>query len=131
MISLNLEKRKAETVEAEEKSEARKEERIARFAKIREDEKDLFTIYKLTQDNVLEEGLTLRDDITDEELSGFRGEDKEEDPEAKALMYPHRFDPYERETVRILQDLIAISKTGNPVNISEAKAGSSTAATPQ
>ena len=120
VISLNIEKRKAETVESEEKSEARKEERIARFARIREDEKDLFTIYKLTQDNVLEEGLTLREDISDEELSGFKGEKKEEDPEADALMYPHRFDPYERETVRILQDLIAISETGKPVNISEA-----------
>ena len=121
VISLNLDKRKAETVEAVEKGEARKDERIDRFAKTREGEKDMFTIYKLTQDNVLDEGLTLRDDLSDEDLSGFRGEEKEEDPDVKALQYPHRFDPYERETVRILQDLIAITETGKPVNISEAK----------
>ena len=87
----------------------------------------MFTIYKLTQDNVLDEGLTLREDLSDEDLSGFRGEEKEDDPDVKALQYPHRFDPYERETVRILQDLIAITETGNPVNISEAKTAAPTA----
>lgn len=121
-IVLNLEQRKAETRADEEKMEARKAERIERFAEIREKEKDLFTIYKLTQDNVLEEGLTLRDDLSAEDLSGMsRGKKEDEDPEAKALQYPHRFDPYERETVRILQDLIAITETGSPVKISEAK----------
>ena len=121
-IVLNLEQRKAEAKADEEKAEARKAERIARFAEIREKEKDLFTIFKLTQDNVLDEGLTLRDDLSAEELSGMsRGKNDEEDPEMKALRYPHRFDPYERETVRIVQDLIAISETGNPVQISEAK----------
>ena len=122
-IVLNLEQRKAEAKADEEKAEARKAERIERFATIREDEKDLFTIYKLTQDNVLKEGLTLRDDLSAEELSGMsRGSKEDEDPDIEALQYPHRFDPYERETVRIVQDLIAITETGNPVNISEVKA---------
>lgn len=121
-ISLNLEKRKQEAKEAEQLREARKKERIERFAKTREEEKDLFTIYKLTQDNVLEEGLTLADELSDEVLSGMtRGKQEEEDPEIKALEYPHKLDPYERETLRIVQDLIAISKTGKPVHISEAK----------
>ncbi|MEM6278172.1 MAG: carboxy terminal-processing peptidase [Verrucomicrobiota bacterium] len=121
-ISLNIEERKRELDEDEAESEQRKEERIERFAKIREEEKDLFQIYKLTQDNVLDERLTLRDDISAEDLSGMsRGVEDEKDEEAKALEYPHKFDPYERETVQILQDLIAISKTGSPVNISEAK----------
>lgn len=121
-ISLNLEKRKQEAKEAEQLREARKKERIERFAKTREEEKDLFTIYKLTQDNVLEEGLTLADELSDEDLSGMtRGKQEEEDPEIKALEYPHKLDPYERETLRIVQDLIAISKTGKPVHISEAK----------
>ncbi|MEM7603226.1 MAG: carboxy terminal-processing peptidase, partial [Verrucomicrobiota bacterium] len=121
-VSLNIEERKLELEEDEAEAEARKEERIERFAKIREDEKDLFTIYKLTQDNVLDEGLTLRDDLSAEDLSGMsRGKQDEKDEDSKALEYPHKFDPYERETVQIMQDLIAISKTGQPVNISEAK----------
>ncbi|MEM1443013.1 MAG: carboxy terminal-processing peptidase, partial [Verrucomicrobiota bacterium] len=121
-ISLNIEERRQELDDDEAQAERRKEERIERFAKIREEEKDLFTIYKLTQDNVLDEGLTLRDDLSAEDLSGMsRGKQDEKDEDSKALEYPHRFDPYERETVQILQDLIAISETGSPVNISEAK----------
>lgn len=121
-ILLNLEARRAKSEAEEARVEARKQERIERFARIREEEEGLFTIYKLTQDNVLDEGLTLRDDLSAEELSGMsRGNNAEDNPEAEALRYPHRFDPYERETVRILQDLIAISETGSPVRFSEAK----------
>jgi carboxyl-terminal processing protease len=122
-ISLNLEERKQKAKNDEAEREARKQERIERFARIREQEKDLFTIYKLTQDNVLEEGLTLAEKLSDEQLSGMtRGDkQKEEDPDIKALEYPHTLDPYERESIHIVQDLIAISKTGKPVNISAAK----------
>jgi carboxyl-terminal processing protease len=122
-ISLNMQQRKEENVAADAKREERKKDRIALFNTLRETEKDLFTIYKLTQDNVLEEKLVLRDDLSEEDLSGMtKGDAKEEeDPEDKLLEYPHKLDPYERETLRILQDLIAIRKTGKPVNISEAK----------
>ena len=120
-ISLNLQGRKEETAKSEAELEERRKQRIEQFAAIREAEKDLFTIYKLTQDNVLDEKLTLRDDLSEEELSGMaRGDAEDEDPDAKLLEYPHKLDPYERETLRILQDLIAIGKTGKPVNISEA-----------
>lgn len=119
-ISLNLQKRKEETAKAEADREIRKKDRIAQFAAIREAEKDLFSIYKLTQDNVLDEKLTRRDDLSEEQLSGMaRGADEDADPDEKLLEFPHKFDPYERETIRILQDLIAIGKTGKPVNISE------------
>lgn len=119
VLSLNLTKREAENQADEDAAEARKKERIALYAKLREEEKGLFTIYKLTQDNVLDENLTLRDDLSVEQLSGFRGEAVEKDPEEALLEYPHKMSPYERETVRIIQDLIAIGKTGQPVNISE------------
>ena len=49
-----------------------------------------------------------------------RGDAEDEDPDTKLLEYPHKLGPYQRETLRILQDLIAIGKTGKPVNISEA-----------
>lgn len=121
-VSLNLQKRKEETAATEVALEERRKTRIAQFASIREAEKGLFTVYKLTQDNVLEEKLTLRDDLSEEQLSGMaRGEAEDEDePDDKLLEYPHKLGPYERETLRILQDLIAIGKTGKPVNISEA-----------
>jgi carboxyl-terminal processing protease len=121
IISLNLLGRKEETAKSEAELEERRKNRIEQFAATREAEKDLFTIYKLTQDNVLDEKLTLRDDLSEEQLSGMaRGAEEDEDPDAKLLEYPHKLDPYERETLRILQDLIAIGKTGKPVSISEA-----------
>ena len=120
-ISLNLLGRKEETAKSEADLEERRKNRIEQFAATREAEKDLFTIYKLTQDNVLDEKLTLRDDLSEEQLSGMaRGDAEDEDPDSKLLEYPHKLDPYERETLRILQDLIAIGKTGKPVSISEA-----------
>lgn len=120
-ISLNLLGRKEETAKSEAELEERRKNRIEQFAATREAEKDLFTIYKLTQDNVLDEKLTLRDDLSEEQLSGMaRGDAEDEDPDSKLLEYPHKLDPYERETLRILQDLIAIGKTGKPVSISEA-----------
>lgn len=124
VVSINLAKRQEENARAERDREARKKAQIDYFASVREAEKGLFTVYKLTQDNVLDEKLVLRDELSEEELSGMsRGAaaKEEEDPEDKLLEYPHKFDPYERETLRILQDLIAVGKTGKPVNISEAK----------
>ena len=44
--------------------EKRKEERIDRFAEVRESEKGLFTVYGLTQDNVHDEKLTLRSELS-------------------------------------------------------------------
>ena len=121
-ISITMEPREKEAEEDEVEREKRKEERIAYFKQVKADEKGLFTVYKLTQDNVLEEGLTLRDDLSLEELSGMsRGKDEDDDENSEDLEYPHKFDPYQRETIHILQDLIAIGETGSPVNISEAK----------
>ena len=122
-ISLNMQKRKDENATAEAERNERKKDRIALFNSLRESEKGLFTIYKLTQDNVIDEKLVLRDSLSEEDLSGMtKGvTEEEEDPDDKLLEYPHKLDPYARETLRILQDLIAIGKTGKPVNISEAK----------
>lgn len=121
-VSLNMAARVSETEQAETRREERKKSQIEYFNQLRESEKGLFTIYKLTQDNVLDEKLVLRDDLSEEQLSGMtRAEEEEEDPEEKLLEYPHKLGPPERETLRIVQDLIAIKETGKPVSISEAK----------
>ena len=122
VISLNLDKREQEATDAEVERELRKEERIAYYKEVKKEEEGLFTVYKLTQDNFLEENLVLRDDLSLEELSGMSvGQaEKNKEEDNKDLEYPHKFNPYQRETIQILQDLIAISETGSPVNISEA-----------
>lgn len=126
VISLNKAKRLANYDELDAKRESRKVERIARFAATRKAEDGLITTYTFIQDNVMKKEKTLKGKLSEEELSGMsRGKKKkeEEDPEVKALEYPHLMNPYQRETVRILQDLIAISKTGKPVNISKVAPG--------
>jgi carboxyl-terminal processing protease len=116
VVSINRAKREAETAEIEVKREARKAERIERFAKVREAEKDLFTIYALTQDNVHQEKLPLRSDISLEESSGMMmGNKKDEDPDTKALEYPHGFDPFKRETLNILLDFISSQTSDKPL----------------
>lgn len=111
-VSLNRQEREAESKEIEDLREARKKERIARFAEIREKEAGLFTVYALTQDNVHDEKLTLKSDLSREEISGMKEAEEEDDPEAKALEYPHLFDPMKREAIEILKDLIAIDGGG-------------------
>lgn len=112
--SLNRQEREAETSELEKLRESRKQERIARFADTRAKEKGLFTVYALTQDNVGDEKLTLREDISREEISGMKEAEEELDPESKALEYPHLFDPMKREAIEILKDFIAI-KSGKGI----------------
>ncbi|MEM7697842.1 MAG: carboxy terminal-processing peptidase [Verrucomicrobiota bacterium] len=132
-LSLNLAQRKRESDEIERLAEERKQERIQRYNRIRKEEEGLFAVYTFTQDNVLSEGRTLKTEISEEELSGMsRGsqEDEEADPEEKALEYPHGFDPHERETIHIIQDLIAIDETGKPVNISSVEPESRPATVP-
>ena len=114
-VSLNRAKREAETKELEALRELRKKERIARFAEIREAEKGLFTVYGLTQDNVHDETLTLREDLSREQLSGMMEAEEELDPEAEALRYPHRFDPLKREAIEIMKDYVTIDAGGDAV----------------
>ncbi|MCF6312658.1 MAG: carboxy terminal-processing peptidase [Verrucomicrobiales bacterium] len=121
VISLNRQKRELEVKDLETQREQRIEERKARYARIKKDEQGLYAIYGLTQDNVDEEKLVLKSDLSTEDTTGMKTAKLEEDPEAKALEYPHGFDPYVRETLHILQDLIAAEKKNSPVGISAIK----------
>jgi len=119
-ISLNQQERLKEVDEAKADREVRKKERIDRYKQTREDEKGLFSVYTITQDNFADRKLTLKSEISSEALSGMSTGDKklDENDEGKLLEYPHLLDPYERETVRVMQDFIAIRKTGVPASIS-------------
>ena len=120
-ISLNQKKREVEAIELEKRREQQMDERKARYARVKKKEKDLYTIYALTQDNAEIEKLPLKSALSAEETTGMHTEKEEEDPEAKTLEYPHGFDPYQRETLHILQDFIAARKSAKPVGISKAE----------
>lgn len=125
VVSINRNAREAETAAIEAKREERKAERIARFAKVREAEKDLFKVFALTQDNVHQEKLVLRDDLSLEESSGMMMNNKKKEQEAaeeKALEYPHGFDPYKRETLNILVDFINAQAPAKPLTGASAPA---------
>jgi carboxyl-terminal processing protease len=131
-VTLNRDEREAESKEIEDLREARKKERIARFAEIREKEKGLFTVYALTQDNVHDEKLTLKSDLSREDISGMKEAEEEDDPEAKALEYPHLFDPMKREAIEILKDLIVIEGGGqNDDGVTSSTTPKPTASVPQ
>lgn len=117
-VSLNQKKREDESHDLEAIRVAREDERIKRFSETREKEKDLFQVFSLTQDNVQAEKLTLRSELSDEAASGMMTKPKKEDPREKALEYPHLFDPYKREALRILLDFIDIEGGPKPVNVS-------------
>ncbi len=123
VMSLNKEIRLAEARENKELNEARDEGRRAEFAKIKEVEKDLFTSYRLTLDNVDETTLTLRDDFSDEESSGMitGTKVKSDDENHDALEYPHGFDPVKRETLAILQDYVEILRSGAVTTVKVSK----------
>jgi carboxyl-terminal processing protease len=119
VISINRAVREQETADLEAKRKARKEERIVRFAKVREVEKGLYTVFSLTQNNVHQDELVLRSEVSLEESSGMMtgNKKKEKDPEAKALEYPHLFDPYKLETIHILKDFISSQISDKPLTI--------------
>ena len=59
----------------------------------------------------------LKSDLSLEESSGMMvgNKDKEDDPEAKALEYPHGIDPYKRETINIVTDFIKSMVSDKPL----------------
>ena len=127
-ISLNKQVRQSEVEKNKQENEVRKQERIARYKQMREAEKGLFSVFTITQDNFADRKLTLKSEISSEALSGMSRSKEDEDEESKLLEYPHLLDPYERETIRVMQDYIAIRETGRPVSMSStvAKARSTT-----
>lgn len=122
VISLNRKKRELEVEDLEKRRDQQIEERKARYTQIKEKEKGLYAVYGLTQTNVDDEKLTLKSELSTEDTTGMKtAAVEEEDAEAKALEYPHGFDPYTRETLHILQDFIAIEKNSKPEGISAVK----------
>jgi carboxyl-terminal processing protease len=114
-LSLNKAARLKEIQEQETKSKARTDEIKARYAKVREAEKGLFSIYSLTLDDLSQEKLRLLSEISDQELSGMMtGVSKERTAEEKALEPPHAMNYVKREALTVLADLIDLIRNPLP-----------------
>jgi carboxyl-terminal processing protease len=114
-LSLNKAARIREIEEQDARTKQRTEELKARYAKVREAEKDLFATYSLTLDEVEAPKLRLLSEISDQELSGmYTGVRKERTAEEKALEPPHGFTHVKREALAVLADLIQLTRNPLP-----------------
>ena len=105
-ISLNIEKRRQETKKTRNRTKERNDEKRIRYAAMEGEQSEAFKIYKLTLDNVDEEGLTLAADFTDEENTGFRLGKDDEDDENDTPDYPFDLDPMKREALHVMDDFL-------------------------
>ena len=118
-ISLNIEERRIENEKTRERTKARNERRKKEYAAIEKQQSDAVNLYKLTLDNVDNEGLTLASDFSDEDNTGFRLGDKEEEErdEDAAPEYPFGMDPMKREALHIMDDFIGLKKSPTTASI--------------
>ena len=118
-ISLNIEDRRTENEKTRERTKSRNELRKKEYAVIESQQSDALKLYKLTLDNVAEEGLTLASDFSDEDNTGFRLGDKEDEEkdEDAAPEYPFGMDPMKREALHIMDDFISLKKSPETASI--------------
>ncbi|RFC48288.1 MAG: carboxyl-terminal processing protease [Verrucomicrobia bacterium] len=114
-LSLNQKIRISEIKEQDVKSNERTEAMKARYTKLRESEKGLYSTYSLTLDDLANEKLRLLSEISDQELSGMMtGVRKERTAEERALEPPHGIGYVKREALSTLQDLIQLTRNPLP-----------------
>ena len=80
---------------------------------------DAMKVYKLTLDNVDSESLTLASNFSDEDNTGFRLGDKEDEEkdEDAAPEYPFGMDPMKREALQIMSDFITLKKSPETASV--------------
>lgn len=121
-ITLNIDKRRVENEKTVKRTEERNEKRREAYAKIVAEHEDTLEIFKLTLDNVDNEGLTLASDFTEEENTGFRlGKDEDADDADKAPDYPFDMDAMKRETLHVIDNLIALGSEAKTASINASK----------
>lgn len=108
-VSLNIEKRRQEIKEADERRKARNAERIKRFAELAEQDQKEFKMYRLTLDDVAAEALPEVDLKEDNERHMRRAKDDiadlDDTPE-----WPSGLDATKREGLSVLRDLTGAVK---------------------
>ena len=109
-MSLNREESLKELSESEEERQVRTKEREDRFAKIEEQDKKNFKIYKLTLDHLDDEVLPLVDPSKEEE-SYIRSLVDELDDLEQTLRWPSGVDSVKREGLQVLRDLVDLTQS--------------------
>jgi carboxyl-terminal processing protease len=118
-VSLNLADRKKELDDIEAQQRDRNVERKARFAEVEKKDKDLFTFYKLTLDDV-EKGGDLRAFDPSKENEEFMRRAKDETAELDDTpKWPSGLDLYKREGISILGDLVKITRNARMAGMLE------------
>jgi len=113
-VSLNEKVRQQELDETRVRLDKRKDERKVRLKELAEKDKDGFTTYRLTLDNVDKNDLVKESSFTREQSTGMRlanngNQDSDEEFSAENSQFPYGFDPVKLETLNILHDWIDLN----------------------
>ncbi len=110
-LSLSEAARKAEIDANKDRRKARTADRKQRIASLGDAQKNEFKVFRLTLDNVADEGLKAESEFTDEQTTGMRMAKDDEADEDDKTKFPYDIEPVKLEALRILSDLISISGT--------------------
>jgi carboxyl-terminal processing protease len=118
-VSLNKAAREQELAESDIRQKERNAERRSRFGKIASQDKDKFTFYKITLDD-LANGADLKPyDPSDESGSYMRRAKDETEDLDETPKWPTGLDPVKRESITVLRDLVELSENARLAGISK------------
>lgn len=117
-VSLNMEKRKEEITEADQRRKARNGERLKRFAEIQEADEKTFKVYRLTLDDVDLEKLPEVNLENDSERHMRQAEDAVADLD-DTPEWPSGIDATKREGLAVLRDLVSAVKASKLAGVLE------------
>lgn len=103
-VSLDQKQRRENIRIAAERKAARQDDLKKRYAAAKENEKDQFTIYGITINNVADSKLRLLSELTEQDLTGMQTISGDEGSEQ--IEPPHGLSASEREVMSVLIDLI-------------------------
>lgn len=115
-VSLNEAVRMKELAEAETRTKERNKERIERFAKMESADKEKYSFYRMTLDDLKTAQLPKFDPTKDDDSYMRRSKDETEDLDTTPE-WPSRIDPVKREGMFILGDLIQLTDRAKTAGI--------------
>jgi len=109
-ISLNLDTRRAELAEVEAMQDQRNQERRKRFAEMEEKDQERLAFYRLTLDDLDEEGPLDEFDPASDETDYMRRAKNRTEELDDTPDWPSGLDPHKRESLNVLSDLVDITR---------------------
>lgn len=117
-VSLNMEKRKEEIAEADQRRKMRNAERIKRFAELEKEDEESFKMYRLTLDDVNLDKLPEVNLENDSERHMRQAEDAVADLD-DTPEWPSGIDATKREGLSVLRDLVSAVKASKLAGVLE------------